>query len=69
MKCPACDNTLTPLVVAGMTVNVCQAFLHEAKYDQLHGAGKTAKLLRNVKGDIDAAALGQAANVPGERGG
>ena len=24
MKCPACDHMLTPMVIAGMTVNVCQ---------------------------------------------
>src|SRR5260370_37747534 len=47
-----------------MTMDICEAFLHEPKDGQFHFAGKSSKPFGNLKDNLEAAAFGQSADIP-----
>ncbi len=51
-----------------VTMNVCQAFLHKAEYDEFHFGGKSSEIVRNLQINFQTAALRKTLHVPTQCG-
>src|SRR5580704_9098141 len=51
-----------------VTMNVCQAFLHQAEYDEFHFRWESSEILRNLQINLQIAALRKTLHVPTQCG-
>src|SRR5690349_19332341 len=51
-------------LASGVTMNVGEAFLHQAEYDEFHLGGEPSEIVRNLQINLQTAALRQALHIP-----
>src|SRR4051794_16651150 len=51
-------------LASGVTMNVGQAFLHQAEYNELHFRGESSEIIRDLQINFQTAALRETLHVP-----